>query len=206
MQGTPLQSLTQEDPTFHGATKPLCHNYWARPLEPKNHNYWSHVLQLLKPAHPRACALQQEKPPQWEAHAPQLENSPCSRQLRESPHAATKTHHSQKTIRNLQKRKRAVRFQILGCIFVTEFCIALWKPLCCCLFLANCHMLIDMSHVDSPCPLTDIPKLHGKCGFNSAPSSHQRIWKPTLSFSSTVHNLALPSLISHFSNCCHPMF
>ena len=36
--------------------------------------YWAHVLQLLKSAHPRACALQQEKP----AHRPhglQLEKS-----------------------------------------------------------------------------------------------------------------------------------
>ena len=40
--------------------------------------------QLLKPPHPRACALQQEKPLQWEAHAPQLESSPCSPQLETS--------------------------------------------------------------------------------------------------------------------------
>ena len=30
---------------------------------------------------PRAHALQQEKPPQGEAQAPQLESSPCSLQL-----------------------------------------------------------------------------------------------------------------------------
>ena len=30
---------------------------------------------------PRACALQEEKPPQWEARAMQLESSPCSLQL-----------------------------------------------------------------------------------------------------------------------------
>ena len=28
-----------------------------------------------------ACALQQEKPPQWEAHIPKLENSPHPAQL-----------------------------------------------------------------------------------------------------------------------------
>ena len=27
MQGTWVQALVREDPTCHGATKPLCHNY-----------------------------------------------------------------------------------------------------------------------------------------------------------------------------------
>ena len=27
--GTPVQFLVWEDPTGHGATKPVCHNYWA---------------------------------------------------------------------------------------------------------------------------------------------------------------------------------
>ena len=38
MQGTWVRSLVREDPTHHGATKPVCRNYWA----------W--VLQLLTPA------------------------------------------------------------------------------------------------------------------------------------------------------------
>ena len=29
MQGTRVQSLVQEDPTYHGATKPVHHNYWT---------------------------------------------------------------------------------------------------------------------------------------------------------------------------------
>ena len=33
------------------------------------------MLQLLKPTRPRAYALQQEKPLQWEAGTPQLESS-----------------------------------------------------------------------------------------------------------------------------------
>ena len=41
----------------------------------------AHESQLLKPVCPRACALHREKPPQWEARAPQLESSPCSLQL-----------------------------------------------------------------------------------------------------------------------------
>ena len=39
------------------------------------------TLQLLKPAHARVHTLQQEKPLQREAQAPQLERSPCSLQL-----------------------------------------------------------------------------------------------------------------------------
>ena len=45
-------------------------------LEPGSYNYGAHVLQLLKSASPRAHALQQEKPPQWEALVLQLEKSP----------------------------------------------------------------------------------------------------------------------------------
>ena len=37
MQGTQVQSPVQADSTCHGATQPMCHNYWAR------------VLQILKP-------------------------------------------------------------------------------------------------------------------------------------------------------------
>ena len=91
MQETWVWSLVWEDPTCHRATKPMHHNYWACNLEPVNHNYWDRVPQLLKPmcprAHvpqllslcaattearmPRAHALQQEKPLQWEASTPQ---------------------------------------------------------------------------------------------------------------------------------------
>ena len=62
VQGTGVQSLVWEDPTCHGATKPMCHNYWAHVLETLSHNYWSlctlepvccnywaHMPQLLKP-------------------------------------------------------------------------------------------------------------------------------------------------------------
>ena len=61
MQRTWIWSLIWEDPTVHKATEPMHHNYWA----------W--VPQLLKPMQPRARALQQEKPLQWEAWALQLE-------------------------------------------------------------------------------------------------------------------------------------
>ena len=84
MHGTWVQALVQEDPTCRGATGPLHYNYWACALEPGSHNYWAHVPQLLSPrvatteAHvPRARAPQQEKPPQWEAHAPQRRVAPA---------------------------------------------------------------------------------------------------------------------------------
>ena len=43
------QSLVREDPTCHGATKPMHHNYRAYILEPTGHNYWAHVLQVQSP-------------------------------------------------------------------------------------------------------------------------------------------------------------
>ena len=75
VQGTQVLFLVREDPTCRGAIKPVSHNYWACTLEPASHNYWAREPQLLKPARPRACALQQEKPPQWEARAQQLEKA-----------------------------------------------------------------------------------------------------------------------------------
>ena len=70
--GDMVWSLIQEDPTYCGATKS------------RSHNYWVHVSQLLKPVHPRACALQEEKLSQWEAQALQLGNSLHSLQLEKS--------------------------------------------------------------------------------------------------------------------------
>ena len=124
MQGTWVQSLVWEDPTCCGATKPVCHNYWARPLEPASRNYLAHAPQLLslcaattevcahvpqplKPTRsrarrpqllspsaastdarvPRACALQQENPPQWEARAPQWRVAPTHRNYRKPMHS-----------------------------------------------------------------------------------------------------------------------
>ena len=84
MQGTRVRSLVWEDPTWHRATKPVHHNYWAHTLEPVSHNYWAHEPQLLTPRAtateaqaPRAHAPQQEKPPQWEACAPQWRVAPA---------------------------------------------------------------------------------------------------------------------------------
>ena len=80
MQGTRVWALVREDPTCRGATKPVRHNYWACTLEPASHNYWSPCATTTEARAPRACALQQEKPQQWEACAPQ-QSSPHSLQL-----------------------------------------------------------------------------------------------------------------------------
>ena len=86
MQGTWVQALVWEDPTCCGATKPMCHNHWACALEPVRHNYWARAPQLLslsatatEACAPIARALQQEKPPQWEARAPQRRVAPTRR-------------------------------------------------------------------------------------------------------------------------------
>ena len=71
VQETQVRALVWEDPTCHGATKPVRHNYWA--CEPQ-------LLSLratTTEAHmPRAHALQQEKPPQWEACTPRWRVAP----------------------------------------------------------------------------------------------------------------------------------
>ena len=88
MQGTWIWSLSQEDSTCLGATKPIYRNYGAR------------VLRLLKPKHSRACVLQQEKPPQWEAAT---KSSPYLPQL-EKAHMHNKKP-AQPKIKTIKKRK-----------------------------------------------------------------------------------------------------
>ena len=51
VQGTRVRALVREDPTCHGTTKPVRHNYWACAVEPVSHNYWACMPQLLKPTH-----------------------------------------------------------------------------------------------------------------------------------------------------------
>ena len=77
----------------------MLHSYWACSLDPGSHNYWAHVPQLLKPPHPGACAVQQEKPSRWEAPVPQLESSPHLLQLEKGPRSSEDPAQS-KTINN----------------------------------------------------------------------------------------------------------
>ena len=76
MQGTQVQALLREDPTCCGATEPVHHNYWACALEPVSHKYWSPHATTTEARAPRACALQQEKPPQREAYTLQRRVAP----------------------------------------------------------------------------------------------------------------------------------
>ena len=78
----------QEDPTCQGAAKPMHHNYWACALGPGSRN-------CLRPMCPRAGTPRQEKPLWPEARGPQLESSPHSLQLKQSPRSM-ETQHSQK--------------------------------------------------------------------------------------------------------------
>ena len=53
----------------------MCHNYWAHALEPGSCNHW--VLTATTEAQAfRACALQCEKSPQWEAWILQWRGAP----------------------------------------------------------------------------------------------------------------------------------
>ena len=61
--------LAWEDFTWCEQLKPVGHNSWAHAVEPTGCNCWAPMPQVLKPAHPRACVPQQEKPPQREAQA-----------------------------------------------------------------------------------------------------------------------------------------
>ena len=41
VKNPPASAGDVEDPTFRKATKPMGHNYWPPPLEPRSHNDWS---------------------------------------------------------------------------------------------------------------------------------------------------------------------
>ena len=83
MQGTWVRALVQEDPTCRRATKPVCHNCWAR--EP----------QLLKPARLESV-LRNKRSHRNEKPAHRNEEKPQLAATRESPREATKTQCNQK--------------------------------------------------------------------------------------------------------------
>ena len=66
MRGTRVRALVWEDPTCRGATGPVSHNYCA--------------------CTSGACAPQQERPQQWEAHAPRWGVAPARRNWRKPSH------------------------------------------------------------------------------------------------------------------------
>ena len=74
-QGLPWWSVVKNPPTgqetrFDPWSRKIPHT--SEQLQPLSHTYW-------------ACALQQEKAPQGEAHVPQLESSPFSLHPEKSP-------------------------------------------------------------------------------------------------------------------------
>ena len=112
IQGTRVRALVWEDPTYHRASKPVCHNYWAYAVEPKSHNYWGRELKLLKPT----CLepmLYNKRSPYWL----QLEKA-CMQQWR--PDAAkNKKCILKNTLKNKNwlKKKKTPRFQQRGSRF-----------------------------------------------------------------------------------------
>ena len=77
MQGKQVQALVREDPTCRRATKPVRHNYWACAPRARESQLLSPRATTTEACAPRACAPQQEKPLQWEAHAPQQRVAPA---------------------------------------------------------------------------------------------------------------------------------
>ena len=68
VQGTQVRALVQEDPACRGATKLVCHNYWA------------HVPQLLKPMHLEPMLCNREATAMRSPHTAS-KSSPCLLQL-----------------------------------------------------------------------------------------------------------------------------
>ena len=95
VQGWQVGSLVQVDPTWLGAVNPEHHKYWSCGLNPGSWEYWDCNPHLWKPTTPRGRGPQQEKPPQGEACALQLESGPCSL-LVERARTATKAQDHQK--------------------------------------------------------------------------------------------------------------
>ena len=103
MQGTRVPALVREDPTCHGATKPVApqqekptNNYWACAREPVSHSYWAHEPQLLKPARLEPVLRNKRSHHNKKPVHHNEEEWPTLAATRESPRAATKTQRSQK--------------------------------------------------------------------------------------------------------------
>ena len=120
MQGTWVWSLVWEDPTCRGATKPVCHNYWACSLEPTSHNYWAHVPQLLKPM----CLeplLRNKRSHRMRSPHTATKSSPLSLQLE-------KAHAQQRRPNATKKKKKKISIYILSCFYASKFSVTLFLP------------------------------------------------------------------------------
>ena len=97
MEGTQVQFPIQEDSTCCGASKPVHRKYWAGAREPGSHSYWSCLS--------RACALQQERPPQWEVCAPQCRVAPDLHSARQGRSSIAINRRNQQAFPSLISRK-----------------------------------------------------------------------------------------------------
>ena len=79
MQGTRFWALVQEDPTCRGATKPRASQLLILSSRAREPQLLSPRAATTEARMPRARAPQQEKPPQWEARAPQRRVAPARR-------------------------------------------------------------------------------------------------------------------------------
>ena len=86
MQRAWVWTLVWKDPTCCGATKPVCHNYWACALRACQPQLLSPHATTTEDSTPRARAPQ-EKPLQWEAHTPQWRVAPARRNYRKPVHS-----------------------------------------------------------------------------------------------------------------------
>ena len=82
---------------------------------PTSHRPWAHEPQPLKPACPRAWALQQEKPQQSEARAPQRESSPCLPQLEKAgakqQRPSAEINHQKKELWQANNKRQIAQFK-----------------------------------------------------------------------------------------------
>ena len=91
-----VRSLVWEDSVCHGATKPVCRNYWASALEPVSCQLLSQHAAATEALVPRVHALQREASAMRKC-VHHHEGEPLLSAARESLCTATKTpRHSQK--------------------------------------------------------------------------------------------------------------
>ena len=126
MQGTWVQSLVWEDPTWHGATKPMCHNYWVCALEPVSHSYWAHVPQLLKPVCLGLCSTTREATA-MRSLCTTTKSSPCSPQQEKARTQQWRPNTAQ--INKLKKKKSEKKCYLF---YMYVYCFYI-----CCFYIKN---------------------------------------------------------------------
>ena len=104
IQGTRVRALVREDPTCHGAAKPVCHNCWACALEPASHNYWSPRAATTEACMPRARAPRQREATTMRCLHTATKSSPCSLQLEK---ACTQQRRPNAARKNKLKKKKS---------------------------------------------------------------------------------------------------